>query len=185
MTQPENDSNSDFAVARLNADGTIDTTFGAGTGKSVVAFDLGGTNTDTATALALKADGKIVVGGYAATAANGFDFAILQLNTDGTRDTSFNLTGRRRSHSILQRAPPRTTRRRESLSTRKAGSSLPATPKPARNHRLDRFRDRAPARDRTARSQLQRADGRAVIAFDLGGAGGGNGDGAYEPDAAT
>ena len=33
-TQPDGDPNVDFAVARLNADGTLDTaTFGAGTGK--------------------------------------------------------------------------------------------------------------------------------------------------------
>jgi uncharacterized delta-60 repeat protein len=86
---------SDFAVARLNADGTLDTTgFGSGTGKVTYGFDLGGDNNDIATGLALKANGKIVVVGSASTASNGTDFAVLQLNTDGSRDTSFNLTGR-------------------------------------------------------------------------------------------
>lgn len=89
---------SDFAVARLNSDGALDTTFGNGTGKTTVGFDLGGSNNDVAAAVALQADGKIVVAGYAQTAAStGIapnDFAVLRLNTDGSRDTSFNLTGK-------------------------------------------------------------------------------------------
>lgn len=84
----------DFAVARLNADGTLDTTFGGGTGKAVIAFDLGGDNDDIANGLALRPNGKIVVVGSASTASSGRDFAILQLNGDGSRDTGFNLTGR-------------------------------------------------------------------------------------------
>jgi len=32
----------DFAIARLNSDGILDTSFGVGTGKTTVAFDLGG-----------------------------------------------------------------------------------------------------------------------------------------------
>jgi hypothetical protein len=32
---------SDFVIAGLNSDGTLDTTFGAGTGKTTVGFDLG------------------------------------------------------------------------------------------------------------------------------------------------
>lgn len=89
---------SDFAVARLNSDGTLDTTFGNGTGKTTVGFDLGGSNNDVAAAVALQGDGKIVVAGYAQTASStGIvpnDFAVLRLNTDGSRDTSFNLTGK-------------------------------------------------------------------------------------------
>jgi len=88
-------SSTDFAVARFNSDGTLDTaTFGAGTGKAVYGFDLGGNNQDQALSLALKADGRIVLAGSAQTVSNGLDFAILQLLADGTRDASFNLTGR-------------------------------------------------------------------------------------------
>src|SRR5690606_2795814 len=44
---PHLGSNGDFAIARLNSDGTLDTAgFGNGSGKSVVAFDLGGNNSD-------------------------------------------------------------------------------------------------------------------------------------------
>ena len=86
---------SDFAIARLNSDGTLDPTFGAGTGKTTVGFDLGTSNNDVATGIALQSDGKIVIGGYAATAtALAYDFAAVRLNTDGTRDAAFNLTGK-------------------------------------------------------------------------------------------
>lgn len=94
-TTPNQGANTDFAIARLNGDGTLDTAgFGNGTGKTVVGFDVGGNNADSAYSVALHADGRIVVAGSAATTLNGLDFAILQLNTDGSRDTTFNLTGR-------------------------------------------------------------------------------------------
>ena len=88
-------NNSDFAIARLNSDGTLDTTtFGAGTGKTTVAFDLGGTNRDEASALVIQPDGKILIAGTVQTASNGNDFGVVRLNADGTRDSSFNLTGK-------------------------------------------------------------------------------------------
>jgi uncharacterized delta-60 repeat protein len=85
---------SDFAVARLNADGTLDPTFGAGTGKTLVPFDLGGTNQDVADAIVLQPDNKIVIAGIVDTASNGNDFGVVRLLPDGTRDTTFNSTGR-------------------------------------------------------------------------------------------
>ncbi len=51
-----------FAVARYNADGTLDTSFG-GTGRVMTAVGISGSN---ATGVALQKDGKIVVAGYAA-----------------------------------------------------------------------------------------------------------------------
>lgn len=86
--------NDDFAVARLDPDGTLDATFGNGTGKAVVAFDGGGSNVDTGASVAIQPDGKLLVAGWAATAANGDDFAVVRLLPDGTRDPAFNLTGR-------------------------------------------------------------------------------------------
>jgi uncharacterized delta-60 repeat protein len=178
VTQPDLDTNSDFAIARLNADGTLDTaTFGAGTGKAVVNFDLGGSNADTATSLALKANGKIVVGGYAATETNGFDFAILQLNTDGTRDTSFNLTGRATvAFDLAASTTKDDSATRVAIDTQGriiiAGYVDAGTPGGT---------DFGVAR-LLAGGQVDpdfSADGRAVIAFDLGGATGANGDGAY------
>lgn len=88
-------SSTHFAIARLDADGTLDTTFGAGTGKTTVEFNLvGGTVTDAATSVAIQPDGKIVVSGYAETANGGTNVAIVRLLSDGTRDSSFNLTGK-------------------------------------------------------------------------------------------
>jgi uncharacterized delta-60 repeat protein len=78
----------DFVTKRLNADGSVDTTFGTG-GTSTV--DFGGT--DQANAMALQPDGKLVLVGT--TSTGGGDFAIARLNADGTLDTSFNGTGKR------------------------------------------------------------------------------------------
>lgn len=72
-----------FAVARLNADGTLDSAFGTN-GK--VLTDFGSLQEDAAQAVALQPDGKIVVGGY--TGGNGI-FAIVRYNADGSLDTSF------------------------------------------------------------------------------------------------
>jgi uncharacterized delta-60 repeat protein len=86
--------NSDFAAARLEADGSLDPSFGAGTGTVLVPFDLGGNNSDTAGAVALQPDGKILVAGWATVATFTYDFAVVRLLPDGTRDTTFNSTGR-------------------------------------------------------------------------------------------
>jgi uncharacterized delta-60 repeat protein len=69
-----------FAVARLNTDGTPDTTF---SGDGMLAVDFG--FEDQAHAVALQADGRIVVVGQAAS-----DVAVLRLLPDGTLDTTFN-----------------------------------------------------------------------------------------------
>jgi uncharacterized delta-60 repeat protein len=86
---------SDVAIARLDSDGTLDTSFGAGTGKKVVAFDLpGSSNSDSGADVAIQADGRIVVAATVATATNGTDFGVVRLLADGTPDASFNLTGK-------------------------------------------------------------------------------------------
>ena len=71
----------DFAIARLNADGTPDTTF-SGDGKQTVNF--GGV--DNALGVAIQPDGKIVVAG---TGGGGNDMVVARLNADGSPDTSF------------------------------------------------------------------------------------------------
>lgn len=101
VAQSDADGNYDFAVTRLNADGSLDTTFGTN-GKKVIAFDLGGLDsngnptldTDAATSVAIQADGKIVVGGYAQRGLGNFDFAVVRLNTDGSLDTTFSSDGK-------------------------------------------------------------------------------------------
>ena len=94
--------NYDFGVTRLNADGSLDTSFGTN-GKKTISFDLGGLsangsvsfNQDVATCVAIQADGKIVVGGYAQRDGTGnFDFAVVRLNTNGSLDTTFSSDGK-------------------------------------------------------------------------------------------
>jgi uncharacterized delta-60 repeat protein len=83
-----NGSNSDFALARYNTDGSLDTGF-HGTGTVTTAI---GSNTDVATDLALQPDGKLVAAGYSYTGSNS-DFALARYNTDGSLDTGFNGSG--------------------------------------------------------------------------------------------
>jgi uncharacterized delta-60 repeat protein len=79
----------DFALARYNADGSLDTTFGAG-GKVITDFDSG---VDRANALAVQADGKLVAGGSTQTQfAAGF--AMARYNIDGALDAGFGAGGK-------------------------------------------------------------------------------------------
>src|SRR5262249_40491545 len=63
-------------------------------GKVRVAFDLGGDKSDVANAIAIQADGKIVLAGSAVVAADNRDFAVARLNPNGTLDTTFSGDGR-------------------------------------------------------------------------------------------
>ncbi len=77
------------AVARLNANGTLDTSFGIGGIRGV---DFVG-DTDASNGVFLGADGKIVFGGQSCCAATGFDMALARLNSDGSLDPSFGIAG--------------------------------------------------------------------------------------------
>jgi uncharacterized delta-60 repeat protein len=82
-----------FGVARYNANGSLDAGFGTG-GKATVVFD-GQNYEDTARAVALQADGKIVVGGSAySTDQRHQIFAVTRLTADGQVDTSFGTGGK-------------------------------------------------------------------------------------------
>jgi len=65
-------------IVRLNADGTLDTTFTTGTGAD------GGIST-----VVVQADGRILVGGYLTTWNTAAVGRIVRLNADGTLDTTF------------------------------------------------------------------------------------------------
>jgi uncharacterized delta-60 repeat protein len=80
--------NLDFAVARYNTDGSLDTTFGSG-GK--VATDLGD-KSDGARGVAIQSDGKIVVVGRTRIAFQNV-FAVARYNTDGSLDSTFGSGG--------------------------------------------------------------------------------------------
>ena len=88
----------DFALARYNTDGTLDTTFG--TGGRVTTYSSANTpiSSAIASAVAIQSDGKIVVAGYAYNSdqhidANQYDFALARYNTNGTLDSTFGSGG--------------------------------------------------------------------------------------------
>ncbi|MFG2029660.1 calcium-binding protein [Streptomyces sp. NPDC048825] len=70
----------DFALARYDTEGNLDTTFG---GDGTVTTDFAGGN-DQAFGVVVQDDGKIVAAGRA-----GFDFGLARYNTDGSLDTTF------------------------------------------------------------------------------------------------
>jgi uncharacterized delta-60 repeat protein len=71
----------DFAVARLNPDGSLDTGF-SGDGRLTIDVAEGGD--DYASGVAVRPDGRIVIAGTSAG-----KFAVLQLEADGTPDDDF------------------------------------------------------------------------------------------------
>jgi len=79
----------DVALARYNANGTLDTTF-SGNGKQTT--DFGGGDNGSRGGLAIQSDGKIVVAGYAWNGTDS-DFAVYRYNANGSLDTSFSANG--------------------------------------------------------------------------------------------
>jgi uncharacterized delta-60 repeat protein len=77
----------DFALARFDSNGSLDPTFGGGTGKVVT--DLVDKQ-DCAYAVAIQTDGKIIIAGETGPyTISGTDFAILRYNSDGSLDSTF------------------------------------------------------------------------------------------------
>ncbi|HEY0426787.1 MAG TPA: FG-GAP-like repeat-containing protein [Pyrinomonadaceae bacterium] len=86
-----NDGLYDFAVVRYNANGSIDTSFGAG-GHTFTDFTAGH---DVAYSAVLQADGKIVLAGVTSLPNTpNLHFALARYNPDGSLDTSFDDDGR-------------------------------------------------------------------------------------------
>jgi uncharacterized delta-60 repeat protein len=83
------DSDAEFALARYNPNGSLDSTFGDG-GKVTTDFTKDG---DWADAVAVQPDGKIVAAGGAGQTGSGrtltLDFAIARYSPDGTLDPTF------------------------------------------------------------------------------------------------
>jgi len=78
-------SNKDFALARYNLDGTLDSGFGT---NGLVTTDFAG-NYDIGSSLIQQTDGKLLLAG----SSNG-DFALVRYNLDGSLDTSFGGDGK-------------------------------------------------------------------------------------------
>jgi serralysin len=83
-----NGANDDFALARYNPDGSLDTTFN-GNGKVTTAI---GAGDDVGYSVTLQSDGKILVSGSSFNGAND-DFALVRYNTDGSLDATFSDDG--------------------------------------------------------------------------------------------
>jgi uncharacterized delta-60 repeat protein len=82
----------DLALARYNADGTLDAAFD---GDGIAVADFGGTF-ETGLSLALQVDGKVVLGGVASGEINGqfaTDALIARFDTDGSVDPTFGTNG--------------------------------------------------------------------------------------------
>jgi uncharacterized delta-60 repeat protein len=75
-------------IARLETDGTLDTSFNTGGTVGVA-----GATTPTVHAVALQPDGKIIVGGEFTTARGTTQNYIARLDADGMLDTGFNTGG--------------------------------------------------------------------------------------------
>ncbi|MEZ5842231.1 MAG: hypothetical protein R3D27_00675 [Hyphomicrobiaceae bacterium] len=84
-----NGANLDFAVVRLEANGSLDTSFGSGTGKVTTAI---GPGDNFGYSMALQADGRILAAGPASNGTDT-DFAVARYNSDGSLDTTFGGTG--------------------------------------------------------------------------------------------
>lgn len=82
-------SDPQYVLMRRNPDGSPDTTFGGGDGTVFTNFGIG---EDSATAVALDPDGKIIVVGDAP--GFGGKFGVARYNPDGTPDTTFSGDGR-------------------------------------------------------------------------------------------
>ncbi len=82
----------DFALARFNPDGSLDTTFD-GDGKATTAIL---NSTDHPYNTVLQPDGKILAAGFALNSASSTSgvFALARYNTDGSLDTTFDGDGK-------------------------------------------------------------------------------------------
>jgi uncharacterized delta-60 repeat protein len=81
-----------FAVARYDTGGTLDPTFGGGDGKVTFRFSDGGS--DEGNAVAIQADGSIVVAGSSDRFCACTAFALARLTAAGSLDATFGGDGR-------------------------------------------------------------------------------------------
>ncbi|MDK9495164.1 calcium-binding protein [Streptomyces katrae] len=94
LTVPAAGGYSDFALARYNTDGSLDPTFnGDGDNDGRITTDLRGGD-DTADAVAVQPDGKLVVAGYSADPdGGGGAFTVARFHANGSLDTTFDGSG--------------------------------------------------------------------------------------------
>ena len=138
-------SDHDVALARYNADGSLDTKLN-GTGKVTTAI---GAGSDSANALVLQPDGKLVAAGYSYQGSGtNNDAALVRFNPNGSLDTSFNGSGK--VTTPIGSARPR------SLRAGTAAGRQAARCRPQLERLQLRLRARAVQLERLARHELQR-----------------------------
>ncbi|HKQ14213.1 MAG TPA: hypothetical protein VJT80_12330 [Steroidobacteraceae bacterium] len=91
----------DFLLARYNADGSLDASFGV---DGLITTDIDNFTQEEARAVAVQPDGRIVVAGnirdsrvVGGVLSDKFFFTLVRYNADGSLDTSFNGSGKLRS----------------------------------------------------------------------------------------
>lgn len=85
-----NGTQTDFFIAKLNSDGTYDSSFGT---NGIKTIDFFGQN-DQLNVMKILYNGKIMLGGSCTRTINNIDAALVKLNADGTYDTSFGGAGK-------------------------------------------------------------------------------------------
>lgn len=83
-------SHTQYGIARINVDGTKDTTFVEGTGILGVVTDL-----------AIQPDGKIIFVGWIDNYGQYYSYGAMRFNADGTIDNSFDAPGTEQENSIV------------------------------------------------------------------------------------
>lgn len=82
-----------MVVLRLNANGTLDTTFGS-SGSTLVTFGLFSTENDEANAMTLDRSGRIYLAGSIDIATGNRDMGVVRLTQSGQLDTTFGVGGK-------------------------------------------------------------------------------------------
>ena len=82
--------NLDFALARYNADGSLDSTFGS---DGLVTTDFFGFS-DSVSGIVIQPDGKIVAAGFVGRAGPTSDYGLARYNADGSLDLTFGNGGK-------------------------------------------------------------------------------------------
>jgi uncharacterized delta-60 repeat protein len=81
----------DFAVARYNSDGSLDSTFGSD-GK--ITTDFSADSEDTGNGVVVQPDGNVTVAGTSGSAPAGTAFAVVRYTATGSLDTAFGSGGK-------------------------------------------------------------------------------------------
>ena len=84
-----NSQQDEFALARINTNGTLDTSFGT----NGVVIAMLGSNSDSIKKVRIQPDGKILLAGTSYAVGSAYNIMLVRYNSNGTLDTTFNSTG--------------------------------------------------------------------------------------------